>query len=75
MTGYCSNSPLRCNNARLMLIMSEDDNCCADCGLSLIPTNNLSSSSYKEQQFIGMGLVIIAVLLLVLTYIYYANFV
>lgn len=75
MTGYCSNSPLRCDNAYTMLILTQDNNSCPECGLSLVPANNLSSSSYKEQQIINVALGIIALLLLVLSYMYYANFV
>ena len=75
MTGYCSNSPLRCHSACLMQIVSADDNCCPECGLSLVPANSLSSSSYKEQQLLSGLLAIIALLLVVTCYIYYANFV
>ncbi len=58
-----------------MEIMTHDNDCCPECGLFLVSANNLSSSSSKEQQFLRVVLSLIALLLLVLTYIHYANFV
>ena len=75
MTGYCSNSPLRCDNARLMTLLSYDNDCCPECGLSLVQVNNLSRSSHAEQNFLSLTLAIMVLLLLVLVYIDYANFV
>lgn len=75
MTGYCSNSPLRCENARLMTMLTHDDNCCPECGLSLVPVNNSSRSAYTEQNFLSLALGLMVLLLLILVYIDYANFV
>ena len=75
MTGYCSNSPMRCEYARSMLIITQANHCCPKCGFSLVPANNLSNNFYKEQQYLILVLAIIALLLLVLSYIYYTNFV
>ncbi len=74
MIGYCSNSPLRCVNARSMIILNQADNNCPQCGLSLIPVNSLSSSTRMEQQFLHISFGITGLLLLALVYIYYANF-
>ncbi len=75
MTGYCSNSPLRCHHARSMAVLSQGNNTCPHCGMSLVPVNNLSSSSRAEQLILQLGLGIMAVLILTLVYIYYAIFV
>ncbi len=71
MTGYCSNSPLRCSYALKMTVLSEASNCCPECGMSLVPANSLSSSSYIEQHFLSIGLGVIALLILILIYISY----
>ncbi len=75
MTGYCSNSPLRCDNARTMTILNETDNCCTKCGLPLVTAFDLKDSSRRIQQFLSAVLAIMALLLLVLLYVYYANIV
>ncbi|AMN49830.1 hypothetical protein AK823_08070 [Psychrobacter sp. P2G3] len=75
MTGYCSNSPMRCTNARSMTVLNQADNSCPQCGLSLVPADNSSSSSRMELQFLHASLAIIILLLLALIYISYANFV
>lgn len=75
MSGYCSNSLLRCDNARLMIKLYQTDNYCPKCGLSLVVADNLSESSRAEQYFLILCLVLIAILLLAVTYIYYLNLV
>ncbi|WP_187147091.1 hypothetical protein [Psychrobacter arcticus] len=42
MLGYCSNSPLRCANARSLKVLDEIDSCCPDYGLFLVPAQKLS---------------------------------
>lgn len=75
MIGYCSNSPLRCSNAKYMTLLNRLDNSCPQCGLSLVANDSTDSSSYFEQGMLQLGLVVTVLLLLVLVYIYYANFV
>ncbi len=75
MTGYCSNSPLRCYHARSMAVLNCADNICLQCGMSLVPSNSLSSSLLIEQRILQLGLGLTLLLLLVLVYIHYANFV
>ena len=75
MTGYCSNSPMRCTNAYSLIILNQADNSCSECGLSLVPAVSLSSSSRMELQFLHISLAITILLLLALIYISYANFV
>lgn len=74
MTGYCSNSPVRCVNARKLTLLNEANSRCPECGLSLVPANSLSSSARMEQQFLQFGLGIIAFLILVMVYVYYDSF-
>ena len=74
MAGYCSNSPLRCPNARAMILLSQTDNDCPHCGMSLVPANNSINSSRTEQRILQIGLSVTGILLLLLVYIYYANF-
>lgn len=75
MTGYCSNSPVRCTNARSMEMLNQADNNCPECGLSLVPSASSSNSSRMELQFLHFSLGITMLLLLALIYISYANFV
>ncbi len=75
MIGYCSNSPLRCSNAKSMTLLNRLDNSCPQCGLSLVENVSMDSSSYFEQRALQLGLIVTVLLLLVLVYIYYANFV
>lgn len=75
MNGYCSNSPLRCTHARSMTLISLSNNGCPECGLALVPANSFNKSLQTEQQFLQLSLFVIALLLLSLAYIYYANFV
>ncbi|TXD98153.1 hypothetical protein ES754_04230 [Psychrobacter frigidicola] len=71
MTGYCSNSPLRCHHARSMMVLNQADNNCPHCGMSLIIANNSNDRLRLEQQLLQLSLGIMVMLLLVLVYIYY----
>ena len=75
MTGYCSNSPLRCSNDMSMTLLTEFDDNSSLCAMSLVPDNSANSSSYLEQRVLQLGLIITMILLLTLIYIYYANLV
>ncbi len=75
MTGYCSNSPMRCANARSMHLLNQADDYCPECGLSLVSSASLSKSSRTELRFLHSSLGIVVLLLLALIYISYANFV
>lgn len=70
MTGYCSNSPLRCSKAMSMTILSETSNSCPQCGLALV-SDTSNSGSVIEQRVLKLGLVVFILLLLALIYIYY----
>lgn len=70
MTGYCSNSPLRCSKAMSMTILNETSNSCPQCGLALI-SDSSNSSSLIEQRALQLGLVVVIILLLTLIYSYY----
>jgi len=70
MTGYCSNSPLRCSKAMSMTILNETSNSCPQCGLALI-SDSSNSSSLIEQRALQLGLVVVIILLLTLIYGYY----
>lgn len=72
MMGYCSNSPLRCHHARSLVVLSQVDDHCPHCEMSLVPANNLSGSAHFEQRFLQLSLAITVILLLVLVYLYYA---
>ncbi len=75
MTGYCSNSPLRCSRAMSMTVLNQLDNSCPECGLTLIEDSNQDNSSHIELRVLQFGLVVVVLLLLALIFIYYANFV
>lgn len=74
MTGYCSNSPVRCVNARTLIVLNEANNCCPECGLFLVPANSLSSSARMEQQFLQFSLGVMVFLILILVYVSYKIF-
>ena len=75
MLGYCSNSPLRCENARSIKLLNQIDSCCPQCGLFLLPAQNLSSQLRADERFLRLVFFVIAIILLAATYIYYLNFV
>ena len=74
MIGYCSNSPLRCPHAKTIELLNQPNNCCPNCGLSLVTSSNLSKSALFELWILQTGLAVTAILLLVLVYVYYATF-
>lgn len=75
MTGYCSNSPLRCSNAMSMMVLNQLDDCCPECGLTLIEDSSQDNSSHIELRILQFGLCIVVLLLLTLIFIYYTKFV
>jgi len=75
MRGYCSNSPLRCSNARSAVVLNQIDLCCPECGLFLLPVQRISNRTGTTQRVLQWALVVMVLLLLALVYIYYANFV
>lgn len=75
MRGYCSNSPLRCTNARSAVILNQIDSCCPECGLFLLPVQRTSNRLDVARRILQWALVAMVLLLLALVYIYYANFV
>ena len=75
MRGYCSNSPLRCANARSAIVLNQIDHCCPECGLFLLPVQRISNRTGVTQRVLQLALVSMGLLLLALTYIYYTNFV
>lgn len=75
MLGYCSNSPLRCQNAMSMIVLSQTNDACPECGLSLIPAPHLSNNLRIDFQIIQLALLVLVLILLALVYIYYTIFV
>ena len=75
MLGYCSNSPLRCKNARTMKILNQSDDCCPECDLFLIPAQDISQQLRADEQFLRFFILLIVFILLVSVYIYYLYFV
>lgn len=75
MLGYCSNSPLRCENARSMKILNQIDSCCPECDLYLLPAQDISQQLRAEERFLLFAVLVIAVMLFASVYMYYSNFV
>lgn len=75
MLGYCSNSPLRCENARSMKILNQIDSCCPECDLYLLPAQDISQQLRAEERFLLFAVLVIAVMLFASIYMYYSNFV
>ena len=73
MMGYCSNSPLRCHHAHAMEVLNQTNNSCPNCGMSLVPVNNLFISASFEQRVLQLSLAVTAILLLVMVDVYYAH--
>lgn len=74
MTGYCSNSPLRCVNARSMIRLERTDGNCPNCKMALVTNYSLSTASKAEQRILQASLCVTVLLLAILVYLYYANF-
>lgn len=75
MLGYCSNSPLRCENARTAQLLNSVNNCCPECHLYLLPAQDVSQQLRTDEQFLKLSVLAIAFMLLAAVYIYYINFV
>lgn len=75
MLGYCSNSPLRCKNARSAKVLNQIDSCCPECHLFLLPIQDVSQQLRIDEQFLRLAFLILALMLLIAVYIYYSKFV
>lgn len=75
MLGYCSNSPLRCKNARSAKILNQMDSRCPECNLFLLPAQDVSQKLRADEQFLRFSVLAIVFVLFVSVYIYYLNFV
>ena len=75
MLGYCSNSPLRCEHARSLIVLDQIDCCCPNCGLFLISTQKISHKLRAEERLLRMAFYAVAILLMIVTHIYYIKFV
>ncbi len=71
MLGYCSNSPLRCKNARSAKILNQMDSCCPECNLFLLPAQGVSKQLRADEQFLRLAVVAMVFTLFVSVYIYY----
>jgi RNase P subunit RPR2 len=74
MLGYCSNSPLRCEKAHSMILLNQVDTYCPECGLFLLPTQNLSRQLRADERFLQYTFLITGLVLLACVYLYYLNF-
>lgn len=75
MNGYCSNSFLRCDNARSVKVLVQTSHYCPKCEFSLIPAENANDSLRLDQKFLYVSLLLMVGLLLILVYIHYQKFV
>ena len=75
MLGYCSNSPLRCENARSLIVLDQIDSCCPNCGLFLLPAQKRSDDLRAEKRLLCMAFFAVAVILVMVTHIYYTKLV
>ena len=71
MLGYCSNSPLRCTNARSVTILDRMDSCCPECCLFLLPAQDVSQQLNADEQFLRFSIMVIICTLFTVVYIYY----
>ena len=71
MTGYCSNSPHRCENAKSLILLTTDDESCPHCGLALVPALNDQLNPQVEQRLFQLGLGLVVVLTLLAVYLTY----
>lgn len=70
MIGYCSNSPLRCKNARSMTMLNRIDSCCPECNLFLLPAQDVSQQLHADEQFLQFAIMAIVFILFTVVYIY-----
>lgn len=75
MLGYCSNSPLRCTQARSMVLLNQVNCCCPECDLFLLPAQNINRQLRADEQFLQYTFLATGLMLLACVYIYYVNFV
>ncbi|MBH0064521.1 hypothetical protein [Psychrobacter sp. SZ93C1] len=71
MLGYCSNSPLRCDNAYSIKILNRMDSCCPECCLFLLPAQDVSQQLNADEQFLRFAIMVIICTLFTAVYIYY----
>ena len=71
MLGYCSNSPLRCEQARATKILNQVDSCCHECGLFLIPAKDVSQQLRADERFLRLSMLIAMSVMLLSVNIYY----
>lgn len=72
MSGYCSNSPVRCENARQLTTLNSQDGNCPLCGLALVRRQDVQDSSRLEYRFLYISLVVMIIGLILLTYVYFS---
>lgn len=75
MLGYCSNSPLRCENARTAKILNRIDSCCPECDLFLLPAQDVRQQLSTDEYFLQFAVLGIVFMSFVFVYIYYLSFV
>lgn len=75
MIGYCSNSPLRCENARTLTLLNESSSDCPECKLSLVPEQDISKQLCTDEYFLKLIGLVLSVIMLIAVYIYYVHFV
>lgn len=73
MSGYCSNSPSRCQKARTLEVLENADNICPECGSVLIPAKNLENRHRFERNFLYLGLVVVVISLFGLVYAFFSQ--
>lgn len=75
MRGYCSNSPLRCEHARTLIVLSQTEGYCPTCGLALLPVQAFKRQLRTDEMCLRMAILMTGMVLLVMVYVYYAHFV
>ncbi len=73
MLGYCSNSPLRCENARSAKILNQVDSCCPECHLFLVPAQDITQQLLADEQFLRFSVLVIVLMLLIAVYVHYLH--
>ncbi len=74
MLGYCSNSPLRCTKARSLEVLNSIDSCCPECHLFLLPAQDVNQQLRTDEKFLRLAVLMTALILFILSYVYYLNF-
>jgi hypothetical protein len=73
MLGYCSNSPLRCENARSAKILNQVDSCCPECHFFLVPAQDITQQLLADEQFLRFSVLVIVLVLLIAVYVHYLH--